>query len=191
MCRHRSSPITLSNPEPHDNRRPAPPEPEPEPNEPEPDEEATQDDAACVDPACCGSACCVQVGIDPTYCDSDPVPEPGEQVCAEPAFDKPACHTQMYASHADPSLDVEQVLYALQGDIGKIDALIYTTEQHFERFSWRHSDGDAIDEGNDPLNHLAYLIELARTAARAAVRQGNALARALVRADAAADGRSA
>jgi hypothetical protein len=50
----------------------------------------------------------------------------------------------------------------LQELIGRVDAMIYATERHFERFGWKCRD--EVDETDNPAGHLSQLIGVARDA---------------------------
>jgi|ERR1700751_4468496 len=87
-------------------------------------------------------------------------------------------NTTTHDNHPAPVSDVKEEFGILQSDIGRVDALIYATEKHLERFSWSCPDG--IDEGDDPLNHLVHLLGAVRTAARAIVHRSEVVAGQLV-----------
>jgi len=55
-----------------------------------------------------------------------------------------------------PAFDIPGAFSILQEIIGRVDALIYATERHFERFGWRcHNE---VDDTENPVGHLAHLI---------------------------------
>ena len=62
-----------------------------------------------------------------------------------------------------PAFDIPAALDLLREVIGRTDALVYATEQHFERFGWRCTS--EVDATERPLDHLAHLISAARESA--------------------------
>lgn len=77
------------------------------------------------------------------------------------------------------NFDIPAALDLLREVIGRTDALLYATEQHFERFGWRCRDEGA--EGERPLEHLAHLLSAAREAAASAVSLGATIAAELIK----------
>jgi hypothetical protein len=65
--------------------------------------------------------------------------------------------------------------------IGRTDALVCATEQHFERFGWHCMSADEGDTDERPLEHLAHLLGAARESASAAVSLGATIAAELVK----------
>jgi hypothetical protein len=80
-----------------------------------------------------------------------------------------------------PTFDIPAALDLLREVIGRTDALVYATEQHFERFGWRCVDADERDDSERPLDHLAHLLSAARESASSAVSLGTTIAAELVR----------
>jgi hypothetical protein len=62
----------------------------------------------------------------------------------------------------------------LQEIIGRVDAMVYATERHFERFGWRCCE--EVDDTENPVGHLAHLIAAAREASHSAVSAGRMIA---------------
>jgi hypothetical protein len=71
----------------------------------------------------------------------------------------------------------------LQEIIGRVDAMVYATERHFERFGWRCCEevDEEVDATENPVGHLAHLIAAAREAAHSAVSAGRMIADELAR----------
>ena len=67
----------------------------------------------------------------------------------------------------------------LQEIIGRVDAMVYATERHFERFGWRCCE--EVDDTENPVGHLAHLIAAAREASHSAVSAGQLIANDLAR----------
>jgi hypothetical protein len=73
-----------------------------------------------------------------------------------------------------PAFDIPQAFGLLQELIGRVDAMTYATERHFERFGWRCRD--EVDETDNPVGHLSQLIGAARDASLSAVSVGQVIA---------------
>lgn len=73
-----------------------------------------------------------------------------------------------------PAFDIRGAFGVLQEIIGRTDALVYATQQHFERFGWRCRD--EVDETEDPIGHLSHLIAAARDASLSTVSAGQVIA---------------
>lgn len=78
-----------------------------------------------------------------------------------------------------PAFDVAGALGLLQELLGRVDAMIYAAERHFERFGW--TCRDEVDETEDPVGHLAHLIGGAREASLSAVSLGATIAAELAK----------
>jgi hypothetical protein len=74
----------------------------------------------------------------------------------------------------EPAFDIPQAFGLLQELIGRVDAMTYATERHFERFGWRCTN--EVDDTEDPVGHLAHLIGAARDASLSAVSAGRVIA---------------
>jgi hypothetical protein len=72
------------------------------------------------------------------------------------------------------AFDIPQAFGILQELIGRVDAMTYATERHFERFTWRCTS--EVDETEDPIGHLSHLIGAARDASLSAVSAGRLIA---------------
>ena len=73
-----------------------------------------------------------------------------------------------------PAFDIPGAFGLLQEIIGRVDAMVYATERHFERFGWRCRD--EVDETDNPVGHLAHLLAAAREASLSAVSAGQVIA---------------
>jgi hypothetical protein len=78
-----------------------------------------------------------------------------------------------------PAFDIRGAFGILQEVIGRVDAMVYAAERHFERFGWRCDT--EVDETENPLGHLAHLIAGAREASISAVSAGQVIAEELAR----------
>jgi hypothetical protein len=78
-----------------------------------------------------------------------------------------------------PAFDIPGAFGILQELIGRVDAMTYATERHFERFGWRCRD--EVDETDNPIGHLAHLISAARDASLSAVSAGRVIAEELAK----------
>jgi hypothetical protein len=79
----------------------------------------------------------------------------------------------------EPAFDIPQAFGLLQELIGRVDAMTYATERHFERFTWRCTS--EVDETENPMGHLSHLIGAARDASLSAVSAGRVIAEELAR----------
>ena len=77
------------------------------------------------------------------------------------------------------AFDVAGALALLQELLGRVDALLYATERHFERFGW--TCRDEVDDTEDPVGHLAHLIAGSREASLSAVSLGATIATELAK----------
>ena len=87
---------------------------------------------------------------------------------------KPPTPDNRRAELPPPTFDIPAALGLLQELVGRVDALVYATERHFERFGWRYTT--EVDETENPLGHLAHLIGAAREASLSAVSLGAVIA---------------
>lgn len=78
-----------------------------------------------------------------------------------------------------PAFDISGAFGILQEIIGRVDAMVYATERHFERFGWRCRD--EIDDTENPVGHLAHLLAAAREASLSAVSAGEVIAAELTK----------
>ena len=76
-----------------------------------------------------------------------------------------------------PAFDIPQAFGLLQELIGRVDAMTYATERHFERFTWRCTS--EVDETENPMGHLSHLIGAARDASLSAVSASRVIAEEL------------
>jgi hypothetical protein len=83
------------------------------------------------------------------------------------------------AALPEPEFDIPQAFGLLQELIGRVDAMAYATERHFERFGWRCTS--EVDETEDPVGHLSQLIGAARDASLSAVSAGRVIAEELAK----------
>src|SRR3954469_11395537 len=78
-----------------------------------------------------------------------------------------------------PKPSIPGAFSLLQEIIGRVDAMAYATERHFERFGWRCRE--EVDDAENPVGHLAHLIAAAREASHSAVSAGRMIADELAR----------
>jgi hypothetical protein len=78
-----------------------------------------------------------------------------------------------------PAFDIPQAFGLLQELIGRVDAMTYATERHFERFGWICRD--EVDDTEDPIGHLGHLIGAAREASLSAVSAASVIAEELAK----------
>ena len=78
-----------------------------------------------------------------------------------------------------PRPNISGAFGILQEVIARVDAMVYATELHFERFGWRCRD--EVDATENPVGHLAHLIAAAREASLSAVSAGQLIANELAR----------
>jgi hypothetical protein len=78
-----------------------------------------------------------------------------------------------------PEFDIPGAFRLLQELIGRVDAMVYATERHFERFGWRCTS--EVDDTENPIGHLAHLIGAAREASLSAVSAGSVIVDELAR----------
>jgi hypothetical protein len=78
-----------------------------------------------------------------------------------------------------PQPNIPGAFGLLQEIIGRVDAMVYATERHFERFGWRCCE--EVDATENPVGHLAHLIAAAREASHSAVSAGRMIADDLAR----------
>jgi hypothetical protein len=78
-----------------------------------------------------------------------------------------------------PESNIPGAFGILQEIIGRVDAMVYATERHFERFGW--SCRDEVDDTENPVGHLAHLIAAAREASPSAVSAGQLIANELAK----------
>lgn len=73
-----------------------------------------------------------------------------------------------------PQPNIPGAFGLLQEIIARVDAMVYATERHFERFGWRCCE--EVDDTENPVGHLAHLIAAAREASHSAVSAGRMIA---------------
>jgi hypothetical protein len=87
--------------------------------------------------------------------------------------------TRRRSELSEHAFDVRGAVDLLREIVGRVDALVYSAERHFERFGWRCVT--EVDETERPLDHLAHLLTAAREAAISAVSAGDVIATELAK----------